>query len=132
MSGLSDRAPHRGFCYHCSPYHQDSALYPIIGQLTRAAGIERDRRATGPRLEKLEALIPRRSSERPRDDMPLLAALLSIPGGERYPMPKLSPQQMKERTLSVLLSHYKRLAEQQPLLMVFEDLHWIHRRPWSC
>jgi predicted ATPase len=40
-------------------------------------------------------------------------------------MPKLSPQQMKERTLSVLLSHYKRLAEQQPLLMVFEDLHWI-------
>jgi class 3 adenylate cyclase/tetratricopeptide (TPR) repeat protein len=114
---------HIALWYHCSPYHQDSALYPIIGQLMRAASIEHDDEADL-RLEKLEALIGR-SNEQPRDDVPLIAALLSIPGGERYPLPKLSPQQMKERTLSVLLSHYEQLAEQQPLLMVFEDLHWI-------
>ena len=57
--------------------------------------------------------------------MPLFAALLSIPGGDRYPLPNLTPQRLKERTLGALLAHLKRLAAHQPVLMVFEDLHWI-------
>ena len=57
--------------------------------------------------------------------MPLFAALLSIPGGDRYPLPNLTPQRLKERTLGALLAHLKQLAARQPVLMVFEDLHWI-------
>jgi class 3 adenylate cyclase/predicted ATPase len=115
--------PYTQLLYHCSPYHQDSALYPIIGQLIRAAGIEQDD-APETKLDKLEVLL-RQSSENPTEDMPLFAALLSIPGGERYPLPKVTPQRIKERTLGSLLAHLKQLAAHQPVLMVFEDLHWI-------
>jgi class 3 adenylate cyclase/tetratricopeptide (TPR) repeat protein len=115
--------PYRQLTYHCSPYHQDSALYPIIGWLVRAASIERDHN-TKTRLDKLEDLLEQ-SSENLAEDMPLFAALLSIPGGERYPLPTLTPQQLKERTLHALLDQLKNLAATQPVLMVFEDLHWI-------
>jgi len=115
--------PYTQLLYHCSPYHQDSALYPIIGQLIRAAGIERDD-APETKLDRLEVLL-RQSSENPAEDMPLFAALLSIPGGHRYPMPTFTPQRIKERTLGTLLTHLKQLAARQPVLMVFEDMHWI-------
>jgi class 3 adenylate cyclase/predicted ATPase len=115
--------PHTQLLYHCSPYHQDSALYPIIGQLVRAAGIERDD-TSQTKLDKLEVLL-RQSSENPAEGMPLFAALLSIPGGDRYPLPTFTPQRIKERTLGSLLAHLKRLAAHQPVLMVFEDMHWI-------
>jgi class 3 adenylate cyclase len=115
--------PYTQLLYHCSPYHQDSALYPIIGQLIRAAGIERDD-VPHTKLNKLEVLM-RQSSENPAEDMPLFAALLSIPGGDRYPVPKFTPQRIKERTLGSLLGHLKQLAAHQPVLMVFEDMHWI-------
>ena len=115
--------PHIPLTYHCSPYHQDSALHPIIGQLSRAASIERDDSAET-KLDKLEALLAQ-SSENLAEDMPLFAALLSIPGGDRYPLPNLTPQRLKERTLGALLAHLKHLAARQPVLMVFEDLHWI-------
>jgi class 3 adenylate cyclase/tetratricopeptide (TPR) repeat protein len=115
--------PYTPLLYHCSPYHQDSALYPIIGQLIRAAGIERDD-APETKLDKLEVLL-RQSSEHPAEDMPLFAALLSIPGGDRYPLPKFTPQRIKERTLASLLANLKQLAAHRPVLMVFEDVHWI-------
>ena len=37
-----DGEPHIRLRYFCSPHHQDSALYPVIAQLERAAGFERD------------------------------------------------------------------------------------------
>jgi len=57
--------------------------------------------------------------------MPLFAALLSIPGGDRYPLPEVTPQRRKAQTLTALLDHMRRLAARQPILMLFEDLHWI-------
>lgn len=114
---------HTCMLYHCSPYHQDSAFYPIIGQLTRATRIERDDTAES-KLNKLEALLGS-SSLSLANDMPLFAALLSIPGGERYPLPSLAPKLVKEKTLVAMLGHLKRLAGDRPVLIVFEDLHWI-------
>src|SRR5215510_11251210 len=114
---------HTSLSYFCAPTSQDSALYPFIGQITRAAGIERTDH-NEQKLGKLEALIGS-SSEDIVDDMPLLAALLSIPGGERYPLPDMSPQRRKERTFDVILRLLKQLAASQSLLMMFEDLHWI-------
>jgi predicted ATPase len=80
--------------YFCSPYHQDSALFPSIEQLGRAAGFGRhDPPAT--KLEKLEALLAR--DEPPDEDVALLADLLSLPASERHPLPNLSPQRKKEK-----------------------------------
>ena len=109
--------------YYCSPYHQDSALHPIIAQLLRTADVERDDNAET-KLGKLEALLAQ-SSANLAEDMALFTALLSIPGGERFSLPSLPPQQLKERTLGTLIAHLKRLSARQPVLLLFEDLHWI-------
>ena len=108
--------------YFCSPYHQDSALYPIIDQLGRAAGFARDDPPAA-RLEKLEALFARAAP--PDEDVALIADLLSLPASDRHPMPNLSPQRKKDRTLEALIRQLAGLARQQPIVMVFEDAHWI-------
>jgi predicted ATPase len=107
--------------HFCSPYHQDSALYPFIDQLGRAAGFAHDDPPAA-RLEKLEALLAR--AVPPDGDVALIADLLSLPASESHPLPNLSPPRKKERTLEVLLRQLEGLA-QQPVLMVFEDAHWI-------
>jgi predicted ATPase len=99
---------HTPLSYFCSPNYQDSALYPNIVQLIRAAAIERDD-TDEIKLEKLETLLGQ-SSGNLAQDMPLFAALLSIPGGERYPLPEMTPQRRKERTLAALLDKMKRRA----------------------
>src|SRR4029077_2872124 len=76
------------------------------------------------KLNKLETLLTQ-SSENLAEDIPLLAALLSIPTDDRYPLPDLNPQRLKALTLRALLGQLKRLAAQTPVLMVFEDVHWI-------
>ncbi len=112
--------PHTRLRYFCSPYYQDSALYPFIAQLERAAGFARD---DGPeaKLDKLETLLGPGAGI---GDVSLLVELLSLPGGERFPPLDLIPPRRKERTLAALLRQLERLARQQPVLMIFEDLHW--------
>jgi predicted ATPase/class 3 adenylate cyclase len=114
--------PHLRLRYFCSPYHQDSALYPFIDQLGRASGFGRDDPAAT-RLEKLAALLARAAP--PDEDLALLADLLSLPPLERQPLLDLDPHQKKERTLNALIRQLEGLARQQPVLMVFEDAHWI-------
>jgi class 3 adenylate cyclase/predicted ATPase len=114
--------PHIRLRYFCSPYHQDSALYPFIDQLGRASGFVRDD-PPGSRLEKLEALLARTTP--PDEDGAFLADLLSLPASERHPLPNLSPQRKKERTLEALIRQLEGLARKQPVLLVFEDAHWI-------
>jgi len=113
--------PHTRLRYFCSQHHQDSALYPIIVQLERAAGFARD---DGPEaiLDKLAALIEPAGEI---GDISLLAELLSLPGGDRFAPLELSPQRKKARTLAALLRQLDGLARTQPVLMIFEDLHWI-------
>ncbi|HMD63003.1 MAG TPA: AAA family ATPase, partial [Stellaceae bacterium] len=114
--------PYLRLRYFCSPYHQDSALFPFIGQLGHAAGFARDDPPAS-KLEKLEALLARAA---PADeDVAFLADLLSLPASERHPLPNLSPQRKKERTLEALIRQLEGLARQQPVVMVFEDAHWI-------
>jgi len=108
--------------YFCSPYCRDSALYPFIDQLWHAAESARD----GPpaaKLEKLEALLTRASP--PGEDVALLADLMALPASAHHPLPNLSPQRKKERTLEALIRQLEGLARQQPVVMVFEDAHWI-------
>jgi class 3 adenylate cyclase/predicted ATPase len=108
--------------YFCSPYYQDSALYPFVEQLSRAAGFARDD-APAAKLEKLEALLACSASS--DEDIAFLADLLSLPDSPRHKLPNLSPQRKKEKTLEALIRQVERLARRQSVLMVFEDAHWI-------
>ena len=114
--------PHTRLRYFCSPHHQDSALYPSIAQLERAAGFRREDTAEQ-RLNKLEAVLAQGTNDL-REAVPLLADLLSIPTGGRYPPLDLTPQKRKEKTLDAQLAQVEGLAARQPVLMVFEDIHW--------
>jgi class 3 adenylate cyclase len=108
--------------HFCSPYHTNSALHPIIGQLERAAGLAPDDEPEG-RLAKLEALLDP-ATDQLDEAVPLLAALLGIPAGDRYPALNLSPQRQKQRTLEVLIEQLAGLARQRPVIDLYEDLHW--------
>jgi class 3 adenylate cyclase/predicted ATPase len=108
--------------YFCSPYHQDSALFPFIDQLGRAAGFVREDPPLA-RLDKLNTLAAR--AEPLDEDLAFLADLLSLPSSARYPLPDLSPQRKKEGTFEALIRQLVGLARRQPVLMIFEDAHWI-------
>ncbi|MBV8739183.1 MAG: AAA family ATPase [Alphaproteobacteria bacterium] len=124
-AALSERLgaePYLRLRYFCSPYHRDSALYPFIDQLGRAAGFALDD-APLTKINKLEALLA--CAAPPEGDVALLADLLSLPLSERHPLPNLSPQRKKERTIEALIHQLEGLARHQPMLLVFEDAQWI-------
>jgi class 3 adenylate cyclase len=114
--------PHTRLRFFCSPYHEDSALYPAVAQLERAAGFRRED-APEQRLAKLEAVLAQATNDL-SEVAPLIADLLSIPTGERYPALSLTPQKRKEKTLRALAAQAEGLAVRQPVLMIFEDVHW--------
>ena len=113
--------PHTRLRYFCSPQHADSAFYPIIGQLERAAGLARDDTPQA-RLDKFDRMLAQ-SSTSPQDTA-LLAELLSLPNDGRYPALVLSPDQRRQRTLEALTAQMEALTRQNPVLIIFEDAHW--------
>ena len=114
--------PHTRLRYFCSHRDEDSAFYPFISQLERAADLRRDDTADE-RLDKLEAVLALAACSLSQD-APLIAALLSISTEGRYPTLDLTPQKLKEKTLGAMLAHISGLAMRQPLMIVFEDAHW--------
>src|SRR5215467_10614064 len=112
--------PHIRLRYFCSPHHQDSALYPVIAQLERAAGFARND-TVEEKLGKLRALLLR--GARDENDIALLAALLSLPNSAADL--NLSPQRKREMLFEAELHQLEALARRRPVLMVFEDAHWI-------
>jgi predicted ATPase len=114
--------PHIRLRYFCSPHHQDSALYPSIAQLERAAGFRRED-TPEQRLDKLEVVLAQGTNDL-SEAVSLLADLLAIPSGDRYPPLNLTPQKRKGKTLHAQLAQVEGLAARQPVLMVFEDVHW--------
>jgi class 3 adenylate cyclase len=122
QESLQAESPYTRLRYFCSPHHTDSAFYPIVAQFERAAGFMRTD-APAEKLAKLEALLAVASE--PAEDVALIAELLSVSTDVRYPPLSLSPQRKREKTLEALLRLIAALARQQPLLMVFEDTHWI-------
>ena len=113
--------PHTRLRNFCSPQHTDSALYPTIGQIERAAGFTRDDTLQA-KLDKLDALLAQSSTS--AQDAALFAEMLSLPNDGRYPVLDLTPQQRRQRTLEALVSQVAALSRQNPLLMIFEDAHW--------
>ena len=114
--------PHTRWRYFCSPQHTDSALYPmIVGQLEHAAGFTYDDTSLA-KLDKLDALLARST---PREEVALFAEMMSLPNDGRYPRLELTPQQRRQRTLEALTAQIEAGSRQKPVLMIFEDVHWI-------
>src|SRR5262249_52095768 len=114
--------PHFRLRYFCSPHHQDSPLFPFIDQLGRASGFVREDTPTS-RLEKLPALATR--ADLRDDDVAFLLDLLALPMPEGQSLPNLSPAKRKQRILEALSRHLEGLARQHPVVVIFEDTHWI-------
>jgi class 3 adenylate cyclase len=112
--------PHARLRYFSSPHYQDSALYPFIVQLERAAGFARDDMVEA-KLGKLRALPW--PSARDDKDVALLSELLSLPSFAADL--NLSPQRKREELFEALLCQLDAEARHRPVLMVFEDAHWI-------
>ena len=113
--------PHTRLRYFCSPQHTDSAFYPIIGQMERAAGLAQDDTPQA-KLDKLDALLAQTSTS--AQDAALFAEMLSLRTDGRYPTLDLAPQQRRQRTLDALIAQTEVLTRQNPVLMIFEDAHW--------
>jgi predicted ATPase len=113
--------PHTRLRYFCSPQHIDSAFFPIISQMERAAGLTHDDTAQA-KLDKLDALLVQSFTH--RQDAALFAEILSLPNDGRYQTLELAPQQRRQKTLEALTAQLEALSRSNPVLMIFEDAHW--------
>jgi class 3 adenylate cyclase/tetratricopeptide (TPR) repeat protein len=113
--------PHTRLRYFCSPQHTDSALYPVISQMKRAAGFVHDDTAQA-RLDKLDAELAQTSTSIQK--AALFAEMLSLPNDGRYPTLELAPEQRRQKTMEALIAQTEVLTRQNPVLMIFEDAHW--------
>ena len=104
--------PHRRLRNFCSPQHTDSALYPIIGQMERAAGLARRDDTPHAKLDKLDAMLAQTSTS--KQEAALFADMLSVPNDGRYPALELSPQQRRQKTLEALTAQLAALAKPAP------------------
>lgn len=107
---------------HCSPYHRNSALYPIIRHVHRFLGFRKDE-SPQDKLEKLRTAL-NRITFRESNTLPLIAALLSLPIPEGFAPLSMSPQKQKRMTLEALTTWLIEDAEGLPILSVWEDLQW--------
>lgn len=120
LDALKDE-PHHRIRYQCSPYHADSAFWPVIRQIVSAARFSEDD-GEEQKLDKLEALLLQAND---RSAAPLVANLLGLDGIKRYGVLDLEPHAQRARTLEALNTQLIRLAEKKPTLLVVEDTHWI-------
>ena len=114
--------PHTQLRYFCSPQHKDSPLYPIIGQMQHAAGLIHEDSPQA-KLDKLDAMLAQ--TRTPTENAALFAEMLSLTNDGRYPALALVPQQRRDKTLKALISQVELLERDCPVVMIFEDAHWI-------
>jgi hypothetical protein len=113
--------PHQRLRYLCSPQHTGSALYPIIGQIERAAGLTHDDTPKA-KLDKLDTLFAPTATT--SNEAALVAEILSLPNDGRYPALELSPQQRRDGILDAFVRQIEALSRRDPVLMILEDGHW--------
>jgi class 3 adenylate cyclase len=114
--------PNTQLRFFCSPHHRDSALYPVIAHMDRAAGFQHGDEPAA-RLVKLQTLLA--ATAPPMEDVTLIAELQGLPSADLAPPLDVTPRRKKDKTFEALLRHFECLSRRQPVLMVFDDLHWI-------
>jgi class 3 adenylate cyclase/tetratricopeptide (TPR) repeat protein len=118
-----EQEPHRLLHHQCSPYHNQSAFFPVIEQIEQAAQLTA-READADKIAKLKAYLPR-STNSSVEPVLLIANLLSIPTENHRELAELTPQQIKNRTISTLVDTLLAFSVQRPTLCIFEDVHWL-------
>jgi class 3 adenylate cyclase/predicted ATPase len=108
----------------CSPYHQNTALYPMIDLLERVALRFEREESPDQKRRKLEGFLVQYGLPL-AETVPLFTALLSLPLAADDAALTWSPEQQKQKTLQALLTILLRIATQQPVLFIMEDLHWV-------
>jgi len=114
--------PHTRLRYFCSPQHTDSAFFPIISQMERAARFAHDD-TVQVKLDKLDAVLALASTS--AQDAALFAEMLSLPNDGRYPALDLAPEERRQKTQEALTAQLAGLTRQRPVLMIVEDTHWV-------
>ncbi len=114
--------PRFGFRYQCSPHHTNSAFYPVIQQLRRAAGIS-DEDSPKVKQQKIETLL-KLTPGHFENAAPLLSNLLRIPADPAAPPLNMPPQQLRQRTTECLVAQVSALSRRHAILLVIEDAHW--------
>ena len=126
VEALFDRIgsePHQRIVVQCSPYHTNTAFYPVLRQIEQAARFVLEDKAAQ-KLDKLDAWLAKAGM--PISPIaPLLANLLSLPAEGRYPPLELAPAQFKNAAISALVDYILHLSERDPVLLDLEDAHWI-------
>jgi len=114
--------PHIRIQYQCSPYQMGSALAPAIQQLRYAADLAAED-SMAVQLDKLLAVLSQASAD--EVEFRLLAELLGLDVGDRWPPVDLPPALRRQRVLDALTKQMLGLACKAPVLMVLEDAHWV-------
>jgi class 3 adenylate cyclase/tetratricopeptide (TPR) repeat protein len=114
--------PHLAIRYQCSPHHVNDAFYPIVSHIWRSCEFGNEEPPAA-RLEKLEAMA-RRSRLEPKEIVPFVASLCSVPLEGRYAQPGMAPAEQKERLIGALLALLEGLTRGAPVLALLEDAHW--------
>ena len=122
LDAIADES-HTRIRYQCSPYHSDSALWPIIQQLRQAARFAGDE-PDDAKLDKLEVLLAQANCD-VQQAAPIIADLIGLDYEARYGDLGLAPQVQRLRTLELLVEQLLGLAAVQPVLVLLEDAHWI-------
>ncbi|HET7848272.1 MAG TPA: adenylate/guanylate cyclase domain-containing protein [Pseudolabrys sp.] len=114
---------HLFLLHQCSPYHTQSAFFPVIEQIEHAAQLSA-RESNSEKIAKLRAYLPR-AADGSVEPLVLIARLLSIPVENGGKLSKFTPQQIKNKTISALVDLLLQFSLQRPIVCVFEDAHWL-------
>src|SRR5262245_43069664 len=115
--------PHILLHYQCSPYHSQSAFFPVIEQIEKASQLTA-READADKIAKLRAYLPPLTNNS-IEPVLLIANLLSVSTESHHELSELTAQQIKNKTISTLVDMLLAFSLQRPTLCIFEDTHWI-------
>ena len=112
--------------FRCSQYHTNAGLHPIIETLSRLIGVDKVDRNSDPadRWDKLKRYLKNIEFDQP-ETVALFGALLGLPPDPRYPSQDFTPQKQRELSIELLLEWLQKLSRKTPVLVIYEDLHWI-------
>ncbi len=123
LRGEIGTTPHKSYTFQCSPHRTNSAFFPVIQHLRQAAGIASED-PPSVKLDKLEALL-RAEGDSVNAVAPVFAAILSLPGEDRYGPLDMSPQQLRSKAIEMLIRQIVRASRNRTVFCVVEDAHWI-------
>jgi len=124
LEALAERVreePHRLLRCQCSPYHRNSALFPIITLMRHRLGISHDA-PTQENLDRVSRMLER-VGRRAHSSTLLLAELLEVSSEDRLSPIEMTPNQRKNETLAILEDLLMAPLD-GPVLLLLEDAHW--------